>query len=277
MLRVDSYYLYTVGWQIHPLSDFTHQTTYAQARFPIYIAEGTLAPLIGNSVYRLRTSVDSGMALLNAIRALKSKIDSSGNSDEPLGFQDAWSITTALTTFEAVLGAELSLTPVYVVTPKGGFDVPALIEAGQACFPADLESKVPEAIQDLKQATRCIAFELFTSAGFHLHRANEAVLRRYWDAVTNGSPRPTTRNMGDYLNGLAQQNAGDPRVRAALKDLKDLHRNPLLHPDDSINNLDEAVALMNGVHTVILHMLRAIPVTQPAATKPAGGLLTSQS
>jgi hypothetical protein len=117
-----------------------------------------------------------------------------------------------------VFGAELAVLPLYGVTRKAGFALPTLIENGAACFPTEIRSKAPEALPDLEQATRCIAFELFTAAGFHLHRANEAVLRRYWDAVTNGATRPASRNMGDYLNELNKLNAGDAKVKAALKD-----------------------------------------------------------
>jgi hypothetical protein len=132
-----------------------------------------------------------------------------------------------------VFGAELAVLPLYGVTRKAGFDLPTLIENGAA-----------EALPDLEQATRCMAFELFTAAGFHLDRANEAVLRRYWDAVTNGATRPASRNMGDYLNELNKLNAGDAKVKAALKDLKDLHRNPLIHPEQTLENVDDAIALM---------------------------------
>ena len=140
-----------------------------------------------------------------------------------------------------------------------------LIERGALCFPFEVIFKVPEAIPDLEQATRCLAYELPTAAGFHLHRANEAVLRKYWDAVTTNATRPPSRNMGDYLNEMDQRNVGDPKVKSALKDLKDLHRNPLIHPEDSLS-MDEAVALLSGIYTVMVHMLKAMP--EPEATLP---------
>jgi hypothetical protein len=159
-----------------------------------------------------------------------------------------------------VFGAELAVLPLYGVTRKAGFDLPTLIENGAA-----------EALPDLEQATRCIAFELFTAAGFHLHRANEAVLRRYWDAVTNGATRPASRNMGDYLNELNKLNAGDAKVKAALKDLKDLHRNPLIHPEQTLENVDDAIALMNGVHTAVLNMLKEMPTIATVPPPPPAG------
>lgn len=125
---------------------------------------------------------------------------------------------------------------------------------------------------DLQQATKCIAFEVSTAAGFHLHRANEAVLRKYWDAVTNGATRPATRNMGDYLAAMDKKKVGDEKVKAALRHLKDFHRNPLIHPEDVLT-ADEAIALMNGVHTVMVQMLRDIPLFAPQPAQPPAGSL----
>jgi hypothetical protein len=62
--------------------------------------------------------------------------------------------------------------------------------------------------------------------------------------------------MGDYLNEMNQKKIGDEKVKAALKDLKDLHRNPLIHPEHSLESADEAIALMNGVHTVMVYAQR---------------------
>jgi len=220
MIRVDGFYLYQVGYQIHPLSELRAAlgadlgTKVEDAFFPLFVAEGALETLLTRSVFRLRTSVQAGQELLAAIRATQNRVaQAERGKDERLQFGDVWPVTTALTAFEAVLGAELALLPLYVVTPKAGFDTAVLTEAGAACFPIEIWTKAPEAVPDLQQATKCIAFELFTAAGFHLHRANEAVLRRYWDAVTKGATRPASRNMGDYLVELNKRKMGDPRVK----------------------------------------------------------------
>lgn len=61
-------------------------------------------------------------------------------------------------------------------------------------------------------------------------------------------------------------------MKAALKDLKDLHRNPLIHPEHTLESPDEAIALMNGVHTVMVYMLKEIPIvaTAPPMSAPGG-------
>jgi len=234
VLRVDGYYLYTIGAQLRPLAQIaTVPLSQRDAFFALFVAESALEPLLYRSVFRLRTSLRAGEALLSAIRGLRNKLSEGGEAKEanqPLDFNDVFPIIQALATFEIVLNAELALMPLYVVTQKAGYDTSILIENGTACFPDDLAAKVPEAVPDIKAATRCIAFELPTAAGFHLHRANESVLRGYWDAVTNGAPRPKSRNIGDYLGELDKLNKGDDTVKSALRDLKDMHRNPLIHP-----------------------------------------------
>jgi len=278
MQRVDGFYLYTVGAQIRPLLGLrtpgtdVDGTTMFQALFLILIAEGALEPLLHRSVFKLRTSIHTGQQLLDALRRTKSTIQSTKDKSTTLDFGPVYEITSLTTAFEAVLGAELSLLPLYLATQKAGYDMPILIDNGAACFPSDIATKVPDSIPDLTQGTKCLAFELYTAAGFHLHRANESVLHRYWDAVSQGAPRPKGRNIGDYLKEMDDRTIGNPKVKAALKDLKDLHRNPLIHPEHSLESADEAIALMNGIHTVMVHMLREMPAVSasPSVQAPGG-------
>jgi hypothetical protein len=276
MLRVDGNYLYTVGGQLHLLDTLKYSsdewgkaTTAYQALAMLFVAEGALEPLITRTVFQLRMCVQSGNALLQEIRNLKETLAQEPNKGRDLEFIEAYKVSQALKRFEAVLGAELALCPLYVVSPKAGYDTNVLIEVGAQCFPAELTSKAPEAVAHVQAGTKCIAFELFTAAGFHFHRANEAVLHRYWDAVTEGAERPKTRNMGDYLSELRNRGKGDDKVIASLTELKKLHRNPLVH-EESIENLDEAVALMHGVHNAIVYMLKEIPVIAEDQSMLAG-------
>lgn len=152
MQRIDGYYLYTVGSQIHPLSELkastpsTRGTTQVDAFLPLIIAEGALEPFLTRSVFHLRTSYQAGHALLSAIKDLQAKIMAETDASKVIDFSDVYSITSKLTAFEAVLGAELALMPLYVVQPKAGYDTAALVETGSVCFPYDLGSKVPHAV-----------------------------------------------------------------------------------------------------------------------------------
>jgi hypothetical protein len=63
--------------------------------------------------------------------------------------------------------------------------------------------------------------------------------------------------MGDYLNEMNQKKIGDEKVKAALKDLKDLHRNPLIHPEHSLESADEAIVL-SELSFSLLHVALAL-------------------
>lgn len=282
MMRVDGSYLYRVGHQIHALSTFSTgsgtiapATTGFTALVPLYVAESALEPLLTQSVFNFRTCGPAGTDLLSAIKALRAKIEalSPEMQAKPLTFMDIYGISNRLAQFEAVLAAELALSPLYLVTQTAGFDTACLIDVGTMLFPQDLTAKVPAAKDDVENGTRCIAFELWTASGFHFHRANESVLRLYWDAVSGGKPRPDNHNMGAYLAEMDKLKVGDAKVKASLRDLKDHHRNPLIHPEHSLETLDEAVALMNGVHNAMVNMLREIPL--PASASAGASSVTT--
>lgn len=271
MIRVDGHYLYQVGHQIHPITEFRQPyqgqkgTTKGEAFLPLYVAKGALETLLTRSVFQLRTSQQTGANLFEAIDNAISTIDvTSQDIENPLDPMHIYQLKTSADAFEAVLGAELALIPLFVVSPKGGYDLAALIDDGIRLFPVELSEKVPKAIPDIQEATKCLAFERYTASGFHLHRANESVLRRYWEIVTDGAPHPEHRNMGVYLNEMNRMEVGNVNVKSSLRDLKDFHRNPLIHPEHSIKTVDKAIALMNAIHNTITHMLDEIPITDEA-------------
>src|SRR5690606_20730996 len=121
VLRIDGAYLYRVGWQIHQLetlrweevSDDGKGTNYLDALLVMLVAEGALETLLNNSVFTPRTAHSSGAALLTAIRTLKEVLLQDEKKHKNLVFADMYPIKTALQNFEAVLGAELALSPLY--------------------------------------------------------------------------------------------------------------------------------------------------------------------
>jgi hypothetical protein len=277
MLRINGSFLYEMGYKIHALEGIKltdHQApTLGKAWLPLYVAESALEALLNQSIFQLRTSRQSGLELLTVVRNVFEKIDldpSDGNADSVMEYTDFYSINEALRQFEAVLRAELSLLPIYMVTPKAGFELPTLIESGQACFPFELQLKVPEAVADIQQGTRCIAYELPTAAAFHLHRANESVLVKYFTHVSGISKAPKRRNLGDLLKKMEDNNWGSAEVRASLKNLKDYHRNPVIHAEMSVDTIEDAIGLMNNVHTVVVQMLKEIPTPANMTTTSAG-------
>ena len=260
MIRINAYFLYQVGGAIHPILGINSDWTKTQIRMPLWQAESWLDILLNKSVYRLQTCRASGDELLETIRRIQNQFSQAGvNLDEQIDIFDYYLLTTQAKAFETVLGAELQWGQLYLVSPKGGYDLLQLTENGIVIFPTDLSTKAPEAINDAKEAARCIAFELPTAAAFHLHRINEIVMRRYYDVVTSGKPRPEMRNIGAYIDAMKNHQVGDKVVFGALSTLAHLHRNPVLHPDQRLESVEEAIALLGSINTVVSYMLKTLP------------------
>lgn len=278
MQPIDGYYLYSLGTQVHPLTSLNwQQTSWNDGYFTMLTAQGAINALLHQSVYQVRACRQEGVELLQLITALLAEAPSGGDHwGESIPPMRMWAVIDKVGKFEAVLRAELGITPMYYVTPKNNIDVVGYINSGHLSFPPDLALKVPEAVPDAQQAAKCIAFDLPTAAGFHLHRANESVLRRYFDQVAGAENRPPSRNMGDYLNKMKQLNKGDPKVRAALRDLKDLHRNPLMHPEEHISSADDAISLMGQVRGAMSLMLKELPTPPPLAADAIAAILDEQ-
>ena len=254
MNRIRVYFFYQIGAVLNQLTMLQPGMTVGNALPTLLNAETELNNLLNQTLMPLRTSVQFTTQLIDTIKRVSSRPD----RDSALDWMDIHALGSALAQFSNTLNGDTSIADTYVLSPKAGYDTTTLATNGEALFHADLGAKVPEALPDVRAAAQCLAFELPTAAGFHLHRANESVLHRYYDAVTGGKPRPSGRNIGDYLRELNNQNVGDPKVRSALKDLKDLHRNPLIHPEHTLENIDEAIDLLGSIRSLVGHMLRAI-------------------
>lgn len=131
----------------------------------------------------------------------------------------------------------------------------------------DLPRKVPEALNELREAGKCIAFEIPTAAAFHIYGAIELILRRYWTVTTGGRPNPKQRSIGVYLAALKKNDCGDPKVIAALEQLKDLHRNVVVHPDETLLG-EDAIALVGMANSVAAAMLKALPYVETNPPAP---------
>ncbi|MGH7072575.1 MAG: hypothetical protein ACREFD_00015 [Stellaceae bacterium] len=276
MIRLSLRYFYRLGQIIHPLTEFeAGQKKVVDVWEVLFPAQTELSGLFSTDNWftrALRTSWEAGPALLAAITEVL------GNQDweAPVTFLQAYTIQNAAKEFETKFTGELHVADSYFVIQKGGLDTLRIITDATVLFPADLAAKVPLAVGDVREAGKCIAFELATAAGFHLLRAVEAVLRRYYDEVSAGKRRPKSRNIGAYLVAMQKQRVGDAKIIAVLDQIRDLHRNPLMHPEETLS-LDEAIDLLGIVRSAVGSMLRKIPVPEVVLTPPASETLTAAS
>ncbi len=154
--------------------------------------------------------------------------------------------------FEYVFSAELNNASLYFVEQVCAYKTSTLIESGDAVFPKSIRDQLPLlAITDVKAAARCLAFDLPTSAGFHIARAVETVLLQYFSVLE--IERPEYKNLGRYIETLRDKGPEkgiDPKVLAALDQFRDLYRNPIMHPDVNLS-ADEAQMLFANAQSAI--------------------------
>ena len=87
-------------------------------------------------------------------------------------------------------------------------------------------------------------------------RAIEAVIHKFYDVLSNQAKRPDRAAMGIYIDELIKLNA-NPELVATLKQIKDLHRNPVVHPEETLDMI-EAQMLMGIMQSAIFAMMQIV-------------------
>jgi hypothetical protein len=106
-------------------------------------------------------------------------------------------ITDIARKLNGTLASELNVAQAYHVTRKGAFNLALLVKDATAIFSDEVQAGMDSDEQyDIIQAGRCLAFEVPTAAAFHIFRATESVMRRYYIAVIGTVPAKT--NWGAY-------------------------------------------------------------------------------
>lgn len=268
MIRASLPYIYRLAVSLEPAGNIKLGAKFGDLFVELFIAQSALEGFLTSSIYTpyLRSSGPSGAILLAELKKQTDKTD----FERVLDPGEISTLTYNFNTFRTALHAELETLMSYLVRQKGGYDTLSLLQYGEVLFPMELAQKVPEAIFDLRESGKCLAFELNTAAGFHVFRATEAVLRKYYTHVTNGAALPKIRNLGVYLHAMKMANAGNAKVRAAVSQMVNLHRNPLIHPEDVLTTT-EAMAIFGLAHSAISAMLDELPVPPlTTATVPSG-------
>ena len=241
MIAVDGSYLYGLGQAIKPLHDIKKEDHYLEIWMKCYTARQSLETFISNSVYTnaIRIMVEPANALINTLNEIGGKLPKVAAKEPKIEPPELYNLQKHLQEFESVFRAELKIGNLFLATPKGAYDLRILIANGESIFPTSCQTLLTEvALKDVREGARCLAFELYTASGFHFHRANESVILRYLKALNVNVPK--NKNLSTYLKALEDAKA-PKQIVSCLRDLKDMHRNPLMHPDQSINDFGDAL------------------------------------
>jgi hypothetical protein len=255
MEQVNTYVLFLLGkWM---------DSVFLTARQPLHrnlaawqATQALLDILIGGDLkLRLNESRVAAITLRDIIREFltvaQDNADYALTEGQLTTFNNAWGV------FEQALALDLGRAPMFFVTDKGIFATASLIFKAEAHLVDDVREVVsPEALQDLNQAGRCLAFELSTAAGYHTLRATEKVLREYYQLGVPTTEQVAGVRMKTAIDQLGKH-GGEKKTLAVLDQLRSLHRNPIDHPDVFLD-FAEALELFNICMAAVSAMARQI-------------------
>jgi len=179
----------------------------------------------------------------NVLEAIK-KITDRRTEEHIVDFQDIRSLNQSVKDFQMVFNREAGRASAYSITPKGIYDTEKLLEEGEKKFPPELLAVMPaQVVDDIREASRCLAFERGTACAFHICRATEGLMRAYYKKLTGDDwppPPPKPKMNRDWYTLVSQLKVeGAPKkIIERLGELRE-DRNSYAHPDVTVP-IDEA-------------------------------------
>ncbi len=277
MQRVNEFVFYELAIKLHSLAELSdNPIKYSECWYQFWHARVSV-----DDIYRERPLNFTTQAALRLYKAISAIVPANwddlmstytARTTDPEPVIGAWLITEVRESakeFETVLRNECLMMDTYFISKKGAYSTKDLVENAHFHIPQPSRSSLPDQAKlDFDQAGKCMAFDVPTAAAFHLLRATEAVIRKYYDLVVPGPKKanPRMRNWGVYIK-LLKDHGGDANVISLIDHMRDVYRNPVTHPEE--NYTDESIQVLFGLCISAVVMLsRAI-----AIEAPKGGVL----
>ena len=246
MQRVNEYRFYTLGAAMERLRSLEASTLYRDCLAEGLTARASLRALLDDPV-SLRVCRPAIEKILDAISRFLPEDPFDGVGDKKIGFA-AYKIQEGLKELDAVLDAECRTLDTYAVSQKGAYSTSDLIDRAEIMIPEETRNILEDAvIKDIREAGRCLVFDLPTAAGFHVVRAIELVMADYWKKKNAGQKKPT--NWGQYIEQLKKAGAAS-RITSMLDNIKSLYRNPIAHPEHTLTDSEAIVLFGLGIAAI---------------------------
>jgi hypothetical protein len=258
MIELDVYYFHWLGSVTCALESIPPGAPIVACLERMIFARMALEGFTGDVARAFPLSADSASELLVAINALIPPVGSPiPNLDAPIQQYQTVRLRALVQSLAASLRDEGKRSYVLKIQDQRCFSSHTLVEKIENCFPSDAWAvMVDDAKRELEEAGRCLSFERFTAAGFHALRGVECVIRQYIKKLTGAELDNKKRDWGFYIKTLAD-NGADAKLIAVLDNIRTLDRNPLMHPEDSLD-IDEAVGIFNISQTAIVRLVAGI-------------------
>lgn len=243
MKRFNLYDMYAAGRCFGVVSKIESAETTQTHAYILWTAREFLESMLAPDSPLLGSARRSGQKVVEAIDKIIPRSWLQINqipNDEQINQHRSWEIRSTLFDFETVLRNEMPDVAAYVVAQKGIYRTEDLIANADKQISAVVRNLTPaQTSQDIREAGKCLAFELGTASAFHLWRAVEAMMAQYFENITHKTFKAANvqRNWGAYIRALKDAGA-DERVTVLLEHIKNEYRNPQTHPDATVTVSD---------------------------------------
>lgn len=179
-------------------------------------------------------------------------------ADSKLTSTQATKLSTTIRDLRKTMEAELKGISAYTLSPKRLDTEKLTTDVASLFAPGVFASLTAVAQHDLSEAGKCIAFERSTAAAFHLMRATEEVLRRYYCHYVRRD-RVAPMLWHPMLSALQQHRRAksNDALHRNLDNIRMSFRNPTQHPE-KVYDIQEAQDLFGLCVDVINRMQRII-------------------
>lgn len=253
MDQLNTYFLFSLGSLLRDCKENCHRPTKHWI-----VSAGNAENLLTLLLYEYKGSrflLEESSKAAHAIKMslMHAHLDHVTNGEGSLSKENIEQLQRQFAVFDEAIAAELSRAPIFYVSPKGLFDTRRLISKASSVYQGYADRLPKETIADTDEAGRCLAFSLPTASGFHMARATESVIKQYMAMYGCQPPKESDRNWKNYIRALIEKKA-HPKITHHLDQIRDLHRNPISHPD-TVLTMPQATAFMALCQSVIQAMV----------------------
>jgi hypothetical protein len=252
---IEVFRFYILGAVLRPLKGVEENMHFAVALPSLYEVQRYLSDFIQHpeTALWLGDSVDAALAVFDMVGYLIQRAGRIGPQN--FSAQEAENLKKALAHLESSLYNDLKKLPLFCVTTKGNYSTDKLLGGASLGLGAThRQSLSPECTNEIDEAGRCLALGRATASGFHVLRSVELVIRDYVKRASGTLPPLNRQNWGEYISLLGKHGAAK-EVTDLVQNIKDNYRNPLMHPEDTLEE-DDAISLFGVCQSTIESLVR---------------------
>ncbi len=176
-----------------------------------------------------------------------------------------------LDSFRIVFQAECNDAAIYFVDQVLIYNTTALVENAFHRLHEEIRNILPSGINtEFEQAGKALAFELWTACGFHSLRALELMMDHYLRDFDIECKFSTWHNYIKSMTKLAEDTdrheKPSKKVIAMLDRMREIDRNPLMHPQDTLD-CTQAETLFSLSSITIVEMARDLKTKSAALSQ----------